>query len=260
MTNTKQSKFEWTAKVNKLLIVTVLILHLTACGSMKDRLADIGNVPALTQISNPTTQPDYQPLNLPMPDVVVTPKTNSLWQTGSQAFFKDQRANKVGDILTVTINIKDDAAIDNESSRSRSNTEDAGLTDFLGIPERQLAKFFPEEVSPASLVDMDSSSLSKGTGAIEREEEINVQLAAMVSEILPNGNLLIHGRQEVRVNFEVRELLVTGVIRPEDITNNNSISYEKIAEARISYGGRGQLSDIQQPRYGQQVFDVVFPF
>ena len=126
--------------------------------------------------------------------------------------------------------------------------------------EAQLDQFFPDDINTSSLVDADSSGSHRGTGTIERGEEIELQVAAIVSQILPNGNLVIQGRQEVRVNFEVRELQITGVIRPEDITSGNSISSEKIAEARISYGGRGQITDMQQPRYGQQFFDIIFPF
>ena len=82
----------------------------------------------------------------------------------------------------------------------------------------------------------------------------------MITEVLPNGNLAIFGRQEVQVNFERRDLVVAGVIRPEDITSGNTIAYEQIAEARVSYGGQGQITDFQQPRYGQQLYDIVFPF
>jgi flagellar L-ring protein FlgH len=81
-----------------------------------------------------------------------------------------------------------------------------------------------------------------------------------VTQVLPNGNLVVQGRQELRVNFEVRELQITGVIRQQDISSTNTVSYTKLAEARISYGGRGQLTDVQQPRYGQQLLDIIAPF
>ena len=157
------------------------------------------------------------------------------------------------------IDIDDKAELENETERSRSSTEDSSFANFLGA-ETQLGKIFPENITAADLVDIGSTSRHSGEGSTDREEEIQLQLAAVVTQQLPNGNLVILGRQEVRVNFEKRILELAGVIRPEDITINNTISYEKIAEARISYGGEGQITDMQQPRYGQQVFDVLYPF
>ena len=138
-------------------------------------------------------------------------------------------------------------------------SEKAGIKNLLGL-ESQLTKVLPEGVTGPTLVDADTTSKSSGKGKSKREEKIEMKLAATVTQILPNGNMLIQGRQEVRVNFEKRVLELAGIIRPEDITTNNSISYDKIAEARISYGGKGQITDVQQPRYGQQVYDILFPF
>jgi len=148
---------------------------------------------------------------------------------------------------------------ENESSRSRNSSENAGLANFLGL-EASLDAVLPEAVDNSALVGADSTSNSTGTGSIEREEEITVRLAGLVTQILPNGNMVIYGRQEVVVNFEKRILQIDGVIRPEDITTANTISYDQIAEARILYGGEGQITDVQQPRYGQQLYDVIFPF
>ena len=186
-------------------------------------------------------------------------EANSLWRSGARAFFKDQRASRVGDILTVSININDQAQINNQTTRTRANSENAGMPEVFGY---DLNKILPDSVAGgrASLIDMSSDTSNKGTGQINRKETITLQVAALITDVLPNGNLVLQGRQEVRVNFEVRELQLTGVIRPEDINSANSISYEKIAEARISYGGRGQISDVQQPRYGQQIFDIIMPF
>lgn len=183
----------------------------------------------------------------------------SLWRTGAKAFFRDQRAAIVGDILTVNINISDSAQVGNTTTRTRSSSEDAGLDNFLGL-ESKLDSFLPNAVVPGDLVGADSTSTSTGNGAVQRSETIQLTLAAVVTQVLPNGNLMIQGRQEVRVNFEVRELIITGIVRPQDITTDNTIQHTQIAEARISYGGRGQLTDVQQARYGQQLYDILFPF
>jgi len=189
----------------------------------------------------------------------VEKEQNSLWASNRQTFFKDQRANNIGDILTVMIDIKDQAALQNDTERRRTANENVGIDNLLGL-ESQLTKVLPEGVTGPELVGADSSSISRGSGSTEREEEVQMRLAATVTQILPNGNMLIQGRQEVRVNFEKRILELAGIIRPEDITTDNTISADKIAEARISYGGKGQITDVQQPRYGQQVYDILFPF
>jgi len=243
----------------RLPVICALVLALSGCNALT-RLANVGSEPPLTTIQNPTLRPNYRPVSMPMP----APKpavrdANSLWRTGARAFFKDQRAADVGDILTVVVNIDDQATINNATTRARAGNEDGSLNALLGY-EASLNKVLPEAVNPANLLDLNSQSDSTGSGQISRDEKIEVKIAAVISQVLPNGNLVIHGRQEFRVNYEARELQIAGIIRPEDISSTNSIVYEKIAEARISYGGRGQISDLQQPRYGQQVLDILFPF
>ncbi|NCC22515.1 MAG: flagellar basal body L-ring protein FlgH [Alphaproteobacteria bacterium] len=241
------------------LLSAFALLSLTACGSV-DRIANIGRAPEMAKIENPVMQEDYQPVSLPMPTPQDTTRTaNSLWDGSRKTFFKDQRASDVGDILTVLISISDQAELENESSRTRASSENAGLDNLLGY-ETALNRILPEDIDNANLVGGSADSSHRGEGSIEREEEIEVKLAALVTQILPNGNMVIHGKQEVRVNFEKRILAIDGVIRPEDISTNNTISAEKIAEARIVYGGEGQITDVQQPRYGQQLYDVIFPF
>ncbi len=245
----------------RFALLAAVAAGLPACNALS-RVADIGSAPALSKIQDPYTQPGYQPVSLPMPTPLPAERNpNSLWRTGSKAFFKDQRANKVGDILTVNIQINDQAQLSNESNRSRNNSDRAGMPSFLGLEGAAgLRKILPEEVVPDSLVDLSSQTNNTGRGAIKRNEQVNLKVAALVTQTLPNGNMVIQGRQEVRVNYEVRDLIITGVVRPEDITAQNTISYEKVAEARISYGGRGQMTDVQQPRYGQQLFDIIMPF
>lgn len=242
------------------LVLVAVLPGLSACAGTIDRLSQVGNPPSMTPIVNPVAKPDYQPVVLPMPMPTMEQRqANSLWSSGRKSFFKDQRAASIGDILTVLIEIDDKAQMSNESSRSRDNSEKSALNSLLGF-ENRLDRILPNGVAAGDLVDMSGATSNKGTGEIKRDEKIKLKVAAIITQMLPNGNLAIHGRQEVRVNFERRDLLISGVIRPEDILNDNTISYEKIAEARISYGGNGQITDVQQPRYGQQVFDIVYPF
>lgn len=242
--------------------LTTLILGasmLTACGTA-DRLANVGKGPAFSSIEDPSLSPNYQPVRLPMPEApVVERRANSLWRAGSRAFFKDQRAARVGDILTVTIQINDKAQMQNQTTRARTGTETMGMPNLFGL-EASTNNILPNTVNASSLLSTNSASNSVGNGQIQRQEQINLQVAALIVQILPNGNMVVQGKQEVRVNYEMRELTLNGIIRPEDITSANTISYEKIAEARISYGGKGQVSDLQQPRWGQQVIDIINPF
>lgn len=243
----------------QILTVLTAASMLTACGAI-DRVANIGATPEMAKISNPVTQKGYQPVSLPMPSPKISTKQrNSLWASDRQTFFKDQRAGDVGDIITVMIDIQDEATLENETERTRSSSEAANADSLLGY-QAALGRILPEAVDPTSLLDTGSDSSHNGAGSVEREEEVKMQLAALITQILPNGNMVIYGKQEVLVNFEKRILQVDGVIRPEDITAENTISYEKIAEARISYGGEGQITDMQQPRYGQQLYDIIFPF
>ncbi len=242
-----------------LAVLVLLGLSLSGCNALT-RLSQVGEEPKLTSIQNPAAIYGNQPIQVPLPAPVAMERNpNSLWRTGSRHFLKDQRASQVGDIVTVSIEIEDNADLSNTTTRSRTGAEESALTSFLGF-ESQLGEILPNAVDPTSLIDLSSDSSSEGVGTVERDEAINLRIAAIVTQLLPNGNLVIAGRQEVRVNYEVRELQIAGIIRPEDITSTNEIAFDQIAEARMSYGGRGQISDLQQPRYGQQVFDILWPF
>ncbi|SDE10277.1 flagellar L-ring protein precursor FlgH [Rhodospira trueperi] len=229
--------------------------------TMLQRLAEVGEPPAMSAVENPTLQRDYKPVSMPMPTPqVAQPNPNSLWRPGARAFFKDQRASEVGDILTVVVDIEGEQAnLASTMNRARSTDEDAGLTSFMGY-EAGLSTVLPDAVSPPDLINFGSESSHQGGGTFQRSETVNIRLAAVVLQVLPNGNLVIAGRQEVRVTGELRELSVTGVIRPQDVRSDNTIAWDKIAEARISYGGRGSVSDLTEPRYGQQIYDILFPF
>jgi len=242
-----------------LLCLGLAMGSLPGCRTL-DRLSDVGDTPQVAPIQNPTQTQGYQPVSLPMPAPQIDQRqANSLWRPGSRAFFKDQRASQVGDILTVLVEIKDNAKLNNATDRSRDAAETAGLSNFLGL-ETKLNMIFPDAVDPTKLVNGASNSSTVGSGSVNRTEDIKLKIAAVITQVLPNGNMVLTGTQQVKVNAEVRELQVAGIIRPADITSINTIDYDKIAEARISYGGRGIISDAQQPRYGQEIYDILFPF
>lgn len=244
-----------------IALASFLTLGLSACGAV-DRLKTMGQAPDLTPMEKVETPERPHSLSMQMPVLKEERRqTSSLWRTGAKAFFKDQRAASVGDIVTVMINITDQAKVDNTTSRSRTSGETVDLGNILGF-QNKLDKVLPGNpvANANSLADFGSTSKSEGAGTVDRSETINMTVAAIVSQILPNGNMVIQGRQEVRVNFEVRELLITGIIRPEDISNSNTIQHTQIAEARVSYGGRGQLTELQQNRWGTQLYEILFPF
>ncbi len=248
--------FAFQSPLRNLHIVLITAL-LGGCSSI-DRLKTIGEAPALSPVDNPVTAPGYKPVQMPMPmPQPASFNPNSLWRNGSRAFFKDQRAHQVGDILTVKVKIDDKASVENETARRRKANEDAEVARFLG--KSVLPGLIRAQV-PSTLISADSTTSTEGKGTTDRKDEISTNIAGVVTQVLPNGNLVLEGRQEVRVNFEVRELVVAGVVRPEDIESDNTIDSSKIAQARIAYGGRGQLTDMQQPRYGQQVMDILLPF
>jgi flagellar L-ring protein FlgH len=230
---------------------------LSGCAAF-DKVAMLGQQPPLSPIENPTTVAGYRPVQMPMPmPQPASYNPNSLWRNGSRAFFKDQRAHQVGDILTVKVKFNDKASVENETQRTRKGAEDVNVGAFFGNKKLPV---FNKVVVPGVMVNTDSTATSDGKGTIDRKDEISTNIAGVVTQLLPNGNMVIEGRQEIRVNFEVRELIVAGVVRPEDIESDNTIDSTKIAQARIAYGGRGQITDLQQPRYGQQVLDIILPF
>jgi flagellar L-ring protein precursor FlgH len=233
------------------------VVSLAGGCSAIDRISQIGEQPKLAAIENPTAQPGYKPVQMPMPKPeVASYNANSLWRNGSRAFFKDQRAARVGDILTVIVNFTDKADLSNETKRDRTSKEDSGISDFIGA--QTITQ--PRKILPGKLLTTDSISKYDGSGSVNRTENLRTNVAAVVTQTLPNGNLVVEGKQEIRVNFEIRELVVAGIVRPEDIQSDNTIDSTKIAQARIAYGGRGQITDFQQPRYGQQVTDILLPF
>ncbi|WP_116086053.1 flagellar basal body L-ring protein FlgH [Tropicimonas sp. IMCC34011] len=238
--------------------IAVILLCLAAAGC--NRVGHIGRAPDFTSNSG-----NYEhhamvaaPLATPLEPEGPVDRA-SLWSRDRQSLLGDRRAGAQGDILTVVVEIDEKAEISNSTERSRSGSEDLAISSLVGIPQRVDPRL-PLGASLADAVDATSSSSSAGDGSVRRNEKLTLRVAATVTEVLPNGALRVEGSQEVRVNFEIRELIVSGYVRPEDISRQNEITYDKIASARISYGGRGQITDVQQPRIGQQIADIVLPF
>lgn len=238
------------------LLSTVALIS-TSCSTI-EQLKHLGETPKLSPVSNPVSEPGYKPVQMPMP----TPQPasynpNSLWRSGSRAFFNDQRAHQVGDILTVKVNVNDTAEFQGQTQLQRSTTEDSAITNFIGA--NTIANP-AKAVLPGSLLAADGNTQMNGNGTINRQDQLVTNVAAVVTQVLPNGNLVIEGKQEIRLNSEMRVLLVAGVARPEDIESDNTIALPKIAEARVAYGGKGTVTNIQTAPWGQQVTNVVLPF
>jgi flagellar L-ring protein precursor FlgH len=239
-----------------LLLGTLVSPLLGGCGLLS-RLSDVGRPPEMTATADPTKEAKWRPVEMPMPGRQAPPnELNSLWRQGSRAFFKDQRAAQVGDVVTIVVSMNDTANMKNVTSANRSSTEAMGMPNLFGM-ESLLPKTI---VDPSKLVSASSGNNNTGTGQIQRTEAVTLRLAGVVTQVMPNGNLAVVARQEFLVNSELRELQVTGVIRPQDIASDNTVLHDRMAEARIAYGGRGQLTDLQTARWGQQVMDIVMPF
>jgi flagellar L-ring protein precursor FlgH len=234
------------------LVAILLLAPLAACSTVTEAVKG----PELAPVGYPAQLAPMTQQYVAQPQAA---SSNSLWRTGARAFFNDQRASKVGDILTVNIDIDDSATTKNQTSSSRASNGSLGVPNFLGL-ESSLGKVLPGGFDPANMVSTKSGFSNAGTGAITRSEKISLTIAAVVSGVLPNGNLVIQGTQEVRTNAELRQLTVAGIVRPEDISSANTIKHTQIAEARINYGGRGDLSRVQKTPAGQSLVEKFSPF
>ncbi|MDX2264370.1 MAG: flagellar basal body L-ring protein FlgH [Hyphomicrobiales bacterium] len=222
-------------------------------------IRDIGRPPQLTPVGSGLAPVAINPAHAPAHRPAYA-GPNSLWQDAGGDLFRDPRAMKPGDVVTVKILIKDRASLDNSSNRKRESTRDIGLSMDYDLAASGFTPNMKASGSGGLNSAIDSNTETKGSGGVSRSETIDLLIAAVVTGVLPNGNLLISGTQEVRVNYEVRDLSVAGVVRPRDISPDNTISYDKIAEARISYGGRGRAMEVLQPGLGHQITDLLMPF
>ena len=251
-------RFSLFADVRVARLTPLLLLPLAACGSLSSAV----KTPNLSAIALPAKVAPSESsagATTAMSEAPRPTSANSLWRNGARAFFHDQRASRVGDILTININIKDNAQVSNETKANRQSNASLGIPNLLGL-EVPLARLLPKGFSPASAISTNSNNQSDGLGSVNRSETVTLTLAAVVTQVMPNGNLVIEGKQEVRINQELRELKVAGVVRPEDISATNTILHTQIAEARVSYGGKGELSNVQKVPVGQAVLNKFSPF
>lgn len=249
--------------MNKFLTILISLFLLMSCQDTVDKLKRVGKAPDFEKIELPTVEEDEEEIERREERLrsqhAHMRKTNSLWQPGSTKFFRDSRAWKVGDIIRVVVEIKDNASLNNSTQQNRNGKDSMGITDLFG-KEKAIRANLSTTANLGSLINAGSSRSHTGSGNISRKEDVKTEIAATVTKVLPSGNLVVQGHQEVRVNYELREIKVAGIIRPKDITSDNSIKTNQMAEARISYGGRGVVSDVQQPRVGSQVIDIISPF
>jgi flagellar L-ring protein FlgH len=247
--------------MRKQMLLLAGFFYLHGCAATLDEVRNAGRPPAVTPIENPTmAATGRRAVVMPMPDPTSqATASNSLWRAGSRQFFNDPRASRTGDILTVLIQINDQAQLNNSTGRTRKSTQSGGVSNFFGL-ETAPGRVLPQGFDPANMIGTNSNGSFAGQGQVTRNEKVDMTVAAIVTQVLPNGNLVVAGRQEVRINNELRELLVSGIVRPQDISSANQVRHTEMAEARISYGGRGQITAYQQPPIGQQVLGAISPF
>lgn len=236
------------------------LILLSGCATLFDKLDAIGKPPPLAKVKDPTADPDYKAITWPLPESPLPqqPESNSLWQPGARAFFRDGRAARVGDILRIKINITDQAEFDNNTTSNRTTAENEAASSVSGLINR--FHILPNTATPPSLLKVTGSNNHQGNVTAKRKETVQTQVAAMITQVLPNGNFVISGKQEFLMNYDIREVSIKGVVRPQDIDSANTIDSTQIAEARITYGGRGQNMDTQQRRWGSQVIEAISPF
>ena len=239
------------------LAIALILPAVAGCTSVKEavsgpKVGPMGYPAVLVGQNQPIMESAREPLPQP-----ATP--NSLWRVGARTFFNDQRAGRVGDILTVLVTVNDSAKTQNTTNTGLTSSNAMGVPNFFGL-ESTIGKILPGAFDPSKMITTNTADTSQGTGGVNRAEQINVTIAAVVTQVLPNGNMVIQGSQEIKTNNDVRQLTVAGIVRPEDISSSNTIASSQIAEARINYGGRGDISAVQKTPVGTALLQRFWPF
>ena len=261
-------------------LILLVSLFLVSCTDSMKQLKRVGKIPPMSKVEVPVNQ-TANTVDSEKAYIAHVKKTNSLWKPGSTTFFRDNRAWNIGDIVKVVVEIKDSAKVNSATKQSRNSEDDLNVETLFNnskntkatvvttpnasqVLQSEAASKLPipllQDTLLGTLVDLKSKYTHNGAGNINRQENVTTQIAANVMQVLPNGNLVIFGHQEVRINYELREIKVAGIIRPKDISATNAINLDQIAQARVSYGGRGVVSDVQNPKLGAQVLEIIKPF
>lgn len=246
-------------KTHSIPALMILPLFLSGC-NLAEKLATVGQTPELSQIQDPTLQPGYQPISMPMPEARASERrVNSLWENGSRAFFKDQRARSVGDIVTIEVDFNDQQSMEMTPNISQNSKLNSSFGAVFGL-EKQIARLLPKNMDLPNVLNMSNAPNMSGSGKYDVSDKLKFKISSVITQILPNGNMVIEGRREMRLNNEVREIVLRGVIRREDVSAGNTVKGEKVAEARLSVGGRGDLSDVNSAPWFHQLVNKVSPF
>lgn len=235
-------------------------LYLQGC-SVPSKIAEVSTEPRLSNIENPTLLPNYEPVSMPMPQPVpYVKKVNSLWQDGAKAFFKDQRAHRVGDILTVDVVFEGEKVeMDAKPELTKNNTAVHGINSFLGLSQK-LQNALPVGADLVNAVSAASTLAKKGQAKYKRDDKLKFKIAAVITDILPNGNLVLSGRQEVRLLDEVRVIQLKGIVRREDITSANRVQAKHIQNLRILHDSNGEFKDVTALPWGVRAINKLSPF
>jgi flagellar L-ring protein FlgH len=189
------------------------------------------------------------------PEVRASFAPGSIWPgaTSNNLLFTDRKARNIGDIVTIVIDEKAEGENNANTDTKRQTSTTAGITGFVQTNPDQ------RYVAGYSLGGASDNSL-KGEGKTNRDGILKGRLSARVVRVLPNGNLVIEGRRMLTVNAEDQFMVITGVIRPDDVTTDNLINSQYISDARIVYAGKGVVDDKMRPGWMTRVVDWVWPF
>ncbi len=230
--------------MNRAITALIVLLSLAAC----------------VQQTSQAPPPIPERYSLPMTEEkILPPNEGGIYSVKSKNLYQDNRARRVGDILLVKIVETSSGKKSANTKTSRASSLTGGISSFFGFEQSLLTKGGEHTPSRTSM-DADLSSGFEGKAETSRDSVVSATISAKVMEVTMDGNLIIQGYREVRVNNETQHIILSGIVRPTDISQDNSILSSSIADARIEYNGTGTLADRQQPGWLANAIDVIWPF